>query len=217
MKRQSNRCRTRARCTSRGRVATFLCRCARSFSLTRRPRSAPRKTHPSSSMTPPARIRAGGVIDEDGWVFLGAERGRRVRLNDLAHRHKKVATRPLDVHLARVRHRFDCRFINARCLGNKLWIGVHGAPLTHRPQGSEGPAVQRFPAAALSASGSKGLLSPGQASSPGQDPYVALRNLTPSGGGLASVSAARAYCECDPYAVTLALATVARVRGKRSN
>src|SRR5216683_1814164 len=31
-------------------------------------------------------------------------------------------------------------------------------------RGAKGPAVQRFPAAALSASGSKGLLSPGQAS-----------------------------------------------------
>src|SRR2546427_9928616 len=84
-------------------------------------------------------------------------------------------------------------------------------------RGAKGPAVQRFPAAALSASGSKGLLSPGQESSPGQDPYVAPRDLTPNGGGLASASAARTYCECEPYAVTLALAAVARVRGKRSN
>src|SRR6266581_5326978 len=118
-------------------------------------------------------VRAGGVVDEDRWVSLRAERGRRVGLNDLAHRHKKVAARALDVHLTRVRHRFDRRFINARCLGNKLWIGVHGAPLMHRPQGSEGTSVQRFPAAALSTSGSKGLLSPGQASLLGQDPYVA--------------------------------------------
>src|SRR3989441_10959140 len=84
-------------------------------------------------------------------------------------------------------------------------------------RGAKGPAAQRFPAAALSASGSKGLLSPAQASSPGQDPYVALRDLTPSGGGLASVSTAGPYCERNPDAVTLAFAAVPRVRGKRSN
>src|SRR5436189_1708137 len=50
-------------------------------------------------------------------------------------------------------------------------------------RGAKGPAVQRFPAAALSASGSKGLLSPAQISLPGQDPYVARRDLTPSCGG----------------------------------
>src|SRR5437016_1898224 len=50
-------------------------------------------------------------------------------------------------------------------------------------RGAKGPAAQRFPAAALSASGSKGLLSPAQTSSPGQDPYVARRDLTPSGRG----------------------------------
>src|SRR5260370_40086772 len=50
-------------------------------------------------------------------------------------------------------------------------------------RGAKGPAVQRFPAAALSASGSKGLLSPAQASSPGEDPYVGRRGLTPSGRG----------------------------------
>src|SRR5258708_16574246 len=53
---------------------------------------------------------------------------------------------------------------------------------THR-RGAKGPAVQRFPAAALSASGSKGLLSPAQSSSPGQAPYVGQRDLTPSGRG----------------------------------
>src|SRR6266851_6285603 len=44
-------------------------------------------------------------------------------------------------------------------------------------RGAKGPAIQRFPAAALSASGSKGLLSPAQASLLGQDPYVARRTL----------------------------------------
>src|SRR6266853_1362556 len=53
---------------------------------------------------------------------------------------------------------------------------------THR-RGAKGSAVQRFPAAALSASGSKGLLSPAQARLPGQDPYVARRDLTPRGRG----------------------------------
>src|SRR6266705_3874753 len=50
-------------------------------------------------------------------------------------------------------------------------------------RGAKGPTIQRFPAAALSASGSKGLFSPAQASLLGQDPYVAGRDLTPSGGG----------------------------------
>src|SRR5439155_4694420 len=55
-------------------------------------------------------------------------------------------------------------------------------------RGAKGRTTQRFPAAALSASGSKGLLSPGQAKLLGQDPYVARTDVTPSGGGLASVS-----------------------------
>src|SRR6266849_3915503 len=132
---------------------------------------------------PRVGVGAGGVIDEKRRIFLRPERGRRLGLNDLAHRHKKVAARAFDVNFARVRHGFDRGIIDARGLGEKLRIGVHGAPLTHGPQGAKGPAVQRFPAAALSASGSKGLLSPGQASLLSQDPYVARRNLTLSGGG----------------------------------
>jgi len=67
------------------------------------------------------RIRAGGVVDEDGG-FSRRRTRPACQTEHLAHRHKKVATRPLDVHLARVRHRFDCRFINARCLGNNFGL-----------------------------------------------------------------------------------------------
>src|SRR5439155_4694422 len=72
----------------------------------------------------------GGVIDEDGFVFLRAERGGRVGLNDLPHRHEEVAARAFDVDFARVWHGFDRRVIDARSLGEKFWIGVHGAPPT---------------------------------------------------------------------------------------
>src|SRR2546423_12326811 len=84
-------------------------------------------------------------------------------------------------------------------------------------RGAKGSAAQRFPAAALSASGSKGLLSPAQARLPGQDPYVARSDLTPRGWGLASVSSAGACREREPDAVALAFAAVGRVRGERSN
>src|SRR5207247_8194030 len=99
--------------------------------------------------------------DVDRRIFLGTEGSRRIRLSDLAHRHPDIATRALDIHLARVWQRLYRRFIDSRGLGDKLRIGVHGAPLTSTPRGAKGPAGQRFPAAALSASGSKGVLSPG--------------------------------------------------------
>ncbi len=62
-------------------------------------------------------VRAGGVVDEDRGIFLCAERGGRVGLDDLTHRHKKVAARAFDVDLARVRHRFDRRVVDAGGLG----------------------------------------------------------------------------------------------------
>src|SRR5258708_28128538 len=84
-------------------------------------------------------------------------------------------------------------------------------------RGAKGPAVQRFPAAALSASGSKGLLSPAQASSPGQDPLRWSKGPYSKRSGLASVSTAGAYREREPDAVPLAFAAVGCVRGERSN
>src|SRR6266513_393094 len=56
------------------------------------------------------------------------------------------------------------------------------ALLCKNRRGAKGRTIQRFPAAALSASGSKGLLSPGQANFLGQDPYVARGKLLQARG-----------------------------------
>src|SRR6266446_4144399 len=52
---------------------------------------------------------------------------------------------------------------------------------TSTPREAKRPAGQRFPAAALSASGSKGVLSPGFGSCSRQDPYVACPTLPQAG------------------------------------
>ena len=48
-------------------------------------------------------VRAGRVVDVDRRVLLRAERGGRVGLRDLAHRHPDIGARALDVDLARAR------------------------------------------------------------------------------------------------------------------
>src|SRR2546423_2452153 len=79
-------------------------------------------------------------------------------------------------------------------------------------RGAKGPAVQRFPAAALSASGSKGLLSPVQAKLARSGPLRCSKGPYSKRLGLARVSSARARYEREPDAVTLAFAAVGRVR-----
>ncbi len=163
------------------------------------------------------RVRAGGVIDKDGWVFLRPERGRRVGLDDLAHRHKEVAARAFDVNFSRVRHGFDRCVIDSRGLGEKLRIGVHGAPLTYRPQGSEGTSRSTLPCGGIIRIRFEGfaLTRPGKFARSG--PLRWSKGPYSKRSGLASVSTAGAYREREPDAVPLAFAAVGCVRGERSN
>src|SRR2546427_5397403 len=162
-------------------------------------------------------VRAGGVIDEDGRVFLRAERGWRVGLNDLAHRHKEVAARAFDVDLARVRQGFDRCVVDARGLGKKLWIGVHGAPLMHRPQGSEGTSHSTLPCGGIIRIRFEGfaLTRPGKFARSG--PLRCSKGPYSKRWGLASVSTAGTHREREPDAVTLAFAAIGGIRGERSN
>ena len=45
-------------------------------------------------------VRTGGVVDADRRVRFDAERGRRVTLRDLAHRHADIRPRALDEYLS---------------------------------------------------------------------------------------------------------------------
>ena len=116
-------------------------------------------------------VRAGGVVNVNRRVFFRAEGGRRVRLADLAHRHVHVGPRALDVDLARIGQRFDRGLIHVGGGGEEFGIGVHSALLGD--QGGVAPTAEnapRFPAAALSASGSKGFSHP--AFKPARTPNV---------------------------------------------
>src|SRR5260221_10792865 len=89
------------------------------------------------------------------------------------------------------------------------------ALLVQEPKGAKGWTTQRFPAAALSASGSKGLLSPGQAESSRSGPLRCSGKVTPSPGGWQAQSIARTYSERKPDTVALALTAIARFPHQR--
>ena len=94
-------------------------------------------------------VGAGGVVDEDRRILLGAEGRRRVGLRDLAHRHADVGPRALDIDLARIRQRLDRRVVDVRVAAKNWALAFMGAPRLAAGAGS-GRDMSRFPAPALS-------------------------------------------------------------------
>ena len=120
-------------------------------------------------------VRPRRVVDVNRRIFFSAHFSRRIRLADFTHRHPDIGARALDVDLARIGQRLDGRFIDMRCRAQEFGIGVHVcSSLCEHRQARRGEAWElapRFPAAALSASGSKGLSHPANDSIPAcQDP-----------------------------------------------
>ena len=85
------------------------------------------------------RIRVGTrrVVDDDRWILLGAERGRRVRLRDFAHRHPDVVARTRDEDLARVGQRGDGGRVDMRVARVEPVVGVHGGSSGRKARGAE--------------------------------------------------------------------------------
>ena len=116
-------------------------------------------------------VRPGRVVDGQRRILFRAERGGRVALRDLAHRHAQVGPRTFDVDLAGGGQRRDGGRIHLRVAREELVVGIHGdSPRGRRREERKGDDTSRFPAPALSGSGSKGLFSPGPPMLRGQDP-----------------------------------------------
>ena len=96
-------------------------------------------------------VRARRVVDDDRRILLGAERGGRVGLRDLAHRHAQVGARAFDVDLARVGQRRDGRAVHVRVARVELVVGVHRSSSAESSGAGERRDGLRFPAPALSA------------------------------------------------------------------